>query len=313
MEPLYSAGCSYYYSLAGVPEIGTDSVYLTCLTLTKSSNHSGLLTSSILIFCALLYRYTITPAFLSKVYGSSYTRLQPSQQKKFRLHHVGLVLKMISLILIILPIFWVFVRGFHWSEPLYNNSRIDLGDLAFMSITTVAALFIFQMLFEEETKLVHIVHHICGILAIQGIQVWGVSIPVNRLLSLASFAKVAEMCLLWILFSGVYSVLTTSNNILRRSLSPGGALLHRLYYFTAYSTSAITVVEALAVLYPTLSGSPQSDLSLKVVIFLLQVLFTGSKALTTRTFLSMGKEQKRQYETHPIKTLIARDGDGKTK
>lgn len=120
---------------------------------------------------------------------------------------------------------------------------------------------------------------------------------------------------LTVLFSGVYSVLTTSNNILRRSISPGGASLHRLYYFTFYSTSVITVAEALAVLYPTFLGSSQSNLSLKLVVFLLQVLFTGTKALTTQTFRSMGKEHEIHYQTHTIKIglFLAHSNDGKAK
>lgn len=45
-------------------------------------------------------------------------------------------------------------------------------------------------------------------------------------------------------------------------------------------------------------GTPQSELSLKVVSFLLQVPFTGTKALATRTFLSMDREQKSNMR-HP--------------
>lgn len=191
MEPLYSVGCNY------VSEDAPDSVYLNCLTITTSTSRSGFWLSTILILCALLYRYIITHSLLSKLYGSHYMDLHPSQQKKFLLHHVGLVLKVLSLILMLFPTFGVFVRGYHWAEPLYTESKITFGDVAFLSITMVASLFIFQLLCEEETKLVHILHHICGALAIQGLQLWGVSTPVNRLSLLPSFTKVVEVCLLW--------------------------------------------------------------------------------------------------------------------
>ncbi|KAE8378339.1 hypothetical protein BDV26DRAFT_281133 [Aspergillus bertholletiae] len=300
MEPLYSAGCKQVSATA------LDPVYLNCLTVTKSASRSGFLTSTILILCALLYRYIITPSLLSKLYGSSYTHLQPSQQKKFLLHHVGLVMKLLSLIFMLFPTFWVFIRGHYWTDPFYHTSQITLGDVAFLSITMVSSLFIFQLLCEEETKLVHILHHICATLATQGLPIWGASTPVDQLSLFPSYTKVAELCLLWVLFSGVYSVLTTSNNILRRCLaSSGGALLHRLYFFTFYSTSVITMSEALAILYPICLGSSRSDLSLKITVILLQILFTGTKVLTTLPFYTMGREQKMQYQEHQRKARLS--------
>lgn len=196
MNNIYSAGCKEYLDPSS-QDAPTDSLYLECVVLSRASCLSGLVISCLLILCAFLYRYILTPSFFKKYYGGIYSDLQPRQRKNFHLRHIDCFLKIISLICILRPVYLVLMQGRHWFDPYYDGSNFALGDSAFIATETLAALFIFQLLCEEETKPVDAVHHVGGLLIILGYPAWTVSLPVGSSFTFVEAKAMAEICLLW--------------------------------------------------------------------------------------------------------------------
>ncbi|KAJ6132069.1 hypothetical protein N7471_007284 [Penicillium samsonianum] len=187
------------------------------------------------------------------------------------------------------------MQGRHWFDPYYDGSNFALGDSAFIATETLAALFIFQLLCEEETKPVDAVHHVGGLLIILGYPAWTVSLPVGSSFTLVEAKAMAEICLLWVLFSDAYGAAKNTSHILRRCLQPASAAIGWLYFFAFYSILLSTALEAISVLYATSLSWDKLSTFYKLVIFVLQGLFTLAKSRTILPFYTMYRKQKAKH------------------
>ena len=195
MSKIYDAGCRSL--LAHGTKTTSDPMFRECLVLTRITSSAGLLTSILVILFVIMHRYVFTTYNLNKLYGKSYSLLEPRQQSRLRFHHLDLVAKLISLVFISQPVVLVLWRGRSWSDSYYTQSDFTLGDSASVGTITVAALFLFDISSSETLGLLPFVHHVGSIITIQGYYWWSVGQPIDMDVGVGKATTMASICLLW--------------------------------------------------------------------------------------------------------------------
>ncbi|KAJ5861852.1 uncharacterized protein N7529_009162 [Penicillium soppii] len=149
-----------------------------------------------------------------------------------------------------------------------------------------------------------LIHHLGAILAIQGYPTWSVSQPIDAVSSVVQARKVADICLLWIVFAGAYSSIKALGHIIRRCLVFKPVALCRLYIFIFYAGLGVTILEALTVFYATLLGWGELPMLARVVLMGLQIVYTSTKWAHIRMFRDMYATEKKRSSIYTCASLI---------
>ncbi|KAE8419483.1 hypothetical protein BDV36DRAFT_294077 [Aspergillus pseudocaelatus] len=282
MSNLYDAGCRTL--LAHGTKTTSDPTFRECLVLTRITSSAGLLTSVLVILFVIMHRYVFTVDNLNRVYGKSYSLLEPRQQNRLRFHHLDLFAKVISLAFISQPVFLVLWRGHSWSDSYYTQSHFTYGDSAYVGTAIVAALFLFDISSSESLGLLPFVHHVGSIITIQGYYWWSVGQPIDMDAGVGKAKTMANICLLWAFFAGIFSSVKAVGNIMRQCFVLKRVTLRQLCLCVFCIDLIVAALEASSVLYAVLGWWTALPSGGQWVILFLQAGFSVSKWEHIRPF-----------------------------
>ncbi|PWY61724.1 hypothetical protein BO83DRAFT_327454 [Aspergillus eucalypticola CBS 122712] len=275
MERLSSAGC---HSILSDDELENTSWFPFCVTATKLSSYSGIFLSLLFILYVFLNRFILRRFLLVYIYGEYYSSLQLSGQRLFSLRHLGVLARTISLVCIIKPAFMLVLSDSRWTDLYFRSSSITLGDMAFLSASFTSAFHIFELIFDDQLKLLLFAHHLGAIIMVQAFLPTAVNVPVTRVLELNSTIAMAKICMCWATLDAPLVIASYVIWILQRTWIRSDTGLCKLYSSGFYLAAFSTFFEASAVIYFGARHWSQLSALQVLTISCLQVLFTSAKA-----------------------------------
>lgn len=194
-EGLISIGCRAF--LSDDLDSTHSHHYRDCLLLTRMGSSAAPAATSILILLVGFHRYVFKGPLLPAVYGWRYTSLKPHHQRRLSLHHLDLIVRLISLVCVSKPLYLAALKGGQWSDPYSPGWESTLGDVASVAVHSVSAFKMFELLHVDDLKAIIVLHHIGTIMMIQGFLVMGYSLPAGGLARILDARTIADVTLFW--------------------------------------------------------------------------------------------------------------------
>lgn len=206
MHRLYNSACQSPTPVHEQDPIEA-SFYHHCIVVSKIASSSGLRLCALTVFCIFLHRLVLTPTTLGSLYGQRYSCLSQRYKQRIRFIHVGLVIKSIILIVISPTLLVVLcLNGSNaWSTPFTRLSSLAPFDLFGLGPVLLSALYLFELILDDNMGLLGALHHISALLAMQGFFVWIMWFPAHDQASFETLKSATLIASLWSKLASLYS------------------------------------------------------------------------------------------------------------
>ena len=113
---------------------------------------------ALLLVCVCLNHVVFSHNHLRKLYGSKYVALSHGEQRRARLLHVGIAMKMLTFFSMSIALYQVVFLGYRLTQSWIAGTKIWY--LVLLAVSSFASLSLFELINDENTRPIYVLHHL---------------------------------------------------------------------------------------------------------------------------------------------------------